>query len=332
MFPTFLSKFKPMFETPDSPGGSTVAPGGDVRPGAEGAGESTLPGADTTGEPGDSGNFDGLGQADDDFGGDTVVVAEAALNEPAPAPAAQPEVKPAAAAAPVPQPPQPAPPTAQPAPAQAQPAQPTEPPAQPGAQAQPAASPPELPATLVEQFAQHENDLVQQIAAHKFQLSKEEAEAFDANPAQALPVMAARVYFTAVQTALMHMQNFVPVLAQQVYQRLQDSTRAEDSFYSQFKGIDRAKHSGDVNLFARTMRQMNPQISEKDLFAMVGAAVMAKHGLKEPAAAPAPLGANGAVPPQPMTPPFIPARPGVQVRTTPLPEGAWDGLGKDHEE
>jgi hypothetical protein len=275
-------------------------------------------GGEAAGEPNP---FEGLTRTSDD---DEVVVVEASDDaapaaDPAAAPEpSQPAVKPLAEQAPA----------AQPA-AQQPVAAPTpqEPPL-----ATPAASSPTEPASLVEQLAEHRDALISGIAERRFQLSKEEAEGLETNPAVAVPRLLSRVYYEATQSALLHISNYVPQMVQAQIRAMKQQDEAADAFFSRFTSLDRQKHAGDVTAMALGLRRANPGINREDLFAMVGAAVMAKHGLQmQPVAAVAP---NSAAAPQPQAQPapFVPARPGVSVRTTPEPENPWTGLAKDWED
>lgn len=250
-------------------------------------------------------SFANLGSADDlDF----VEVPEETVVQPE-APPAEP-AQPAAEAKP-------------PAPAPA-PVPPAAPPAQPQ-QAQPAAPAPvqadNSPQGLVQQLEQHRSAVIQALAAERFKLSPEEVSALDADATAAIPQIMSRVYYEAMQSTLMHLQNQVPRMVLGILNAQKSSDSATDKFYGQFPALDRTKHHNDVLQFASMLRQTNPRISEADLFSMVGAAVMAKNGLSmQPAVAPA-------RPPQPA--PFVPATPGSSVRVVPEPESPFAGLGQD---
>lgn len=268
-------------------------------------------GSDAAGEPNP---FEGLAR---DFDDEAVTVQ--ASDDTAAAPVAAPS-EPSQPAAKAP---------AEPAPV-VQPAAQTPPaPQEPQAATQPASSPME-PGSLVEQLSEHRDALIAGIAERRFQLSKEEAETLETNPAVAVPRLLSRVYYEATQSALLHIANYVPQMVQSQMRAMQQQKEAEEAFFSRFKALDRTKHAPDIMAMALGLRRANPNISRDDLFAMVGAAVMAKHGIANQPVAAAP---NGAAP-QPMAQPapFVPARPGVSVRTTPEPENPWMGLAKDWED
>lgn len=183
------------------------------------------------------------------------------------------------------------------------------------------------PQGLVQQLEQHRGAVIDALAADRFKLTPEEATALDTDAIAAIPRVMARVYYEAMQSTLLNIQNHVPRMVKELLRTEKVSSDAETAFYGQFKTIDRGKHHADVVAFANGFRQMNPQISQADLFAMVGAAIMAKHGLG--AAPAAPVVSNGGGQTQV---PFVPAVPGATVRTTQEPVNPWEGLGKDFDD
>jgi hypothetical protein len=258
--------------------------------------------------------FENLGSYDDldvvEVAGDSVV--------PSTEPAAGTE-----AAEPIPPVP-PAPPD-QPSPAAAKPAQePAK--AQPSAPGQ--AEPDNSPQGLVKQLEHHRTAVLDALAADRFKLSPEEIRAIDTDAVGAIPHVMARVYYEAMQSTLLHIQNMVPQVVMNMIKVQKQNDDVENAFYGQFKALDRMKHHADVMQFAQMLRGTNPKISQADLFAMIGAAVMAKNGLTAPVA-----NGNGGVPPRPSQPaPFVPATPGATVRVIPEAESPFAGLGRDFDE
>jgi len=320
-----LSLIQPLFSPPDAPGvgggdPSPVAPGAEARPGGDSPIDS---GPDTSVEEVGT-DFMQLGALDGD--------------EDPPAPAeVQPPVPPAKPVAKAPvqeaQPPVPEskPPVTPEDPKQPQPQQ------QAPAQAQPEQQPPApqqaatTPKGLAEQLETHRAALLDSLAAQHFQISKEEADALITDPASVLPKLGARVYYQAMQSALLHMEQFVPRMVQQITRDMRAHDEAEAGFYSTHKALDKAKHGKDVRQFAAAFRQTNPQIKQEDLLAMVASAVMAKYGLSA-----LPAQGNGHQPPQAQQmPPYVPASPGGggQVsRTQVQDENPFLGLGQAYDD
>jgi hypothetical protein len=170
---------------------------------------------------------------------------------------------------------------------------------------------------------------LQALAADRFKLSPEEVSAIDTDAVGAIPHIMARVYYEAMQSTLLHLQNMVPQVVFNTVKAQKQSDDIENAFYGQFKTLDKAKHANDVIQFAKLLRASNPQISQAELFATVGAAVMAKHQLQNPPA----VNGNGIAPSRQAQPaPFRPATAGATVRVIPEQESPFAGLGKDWDE
>ena len=308
---------RPNFAPPDVPGSAAPAPPSAPAPDPSPA-PSSAPADDLP-------SFEGLGGFDDEVEIESLAPGAAEASSASAAEAAP-------AASPAPAVPAPAPAAAQPAPKQ--PAA-TEPPAPAAPAKEPAqAAPPQEPVpassgspTLVEQLAQNRDALIGALASERFALSKEDTEALESDYVAAIPKLLAKVYYEAATTTLNHINTLVPRLIHQQVALREQQRAAAKAFYSQFPAIDQSKFGGDVAQFANLYRTANPSVTREDLFAMIGAAVMAKHGLTAPSIAPM---VNGATPPRPASPaPFVPARPGTVVRTTPEPENPFEGLGQD---
>jgi hypothetical protein len=277
--------------------------------------------------------FDGLGQDFDDLDVEVdlspAVPEEGKPSEPAEAPApATPE--PAKAAAPEPAK-APEPPKAPVAPA---------PPEGPKEQAAPAAaSPPSEPRALVEQLNQHRGDILDELAKTRFAWDpgeqKQFMESLEQDASQTLvdwvPKLMSRLYYESATMALNHISQFVPVLLNNYTRAMEQQKAAEGEFFKQFPQLDRTKHWNDIVQFASVFNRQNPAISQADLLAMVGAAVLAKNKI----AFGAPNGGQpgGAPPRKPSTPPFVPAQAGGSpARVVTEPESPYAGLGGVYDE
>lgn len=328
---------RPVFNNGEAAGGG-AAPSASIDTAV--SGQTSTPGDSSSGD-----SFDGLGGFEDDsieinFDGgaelpsqDSTVAAltpaatsvppspasaEGATQAAAPATPAQPVV-PAAAAASVP-------PAATPAPQQTA----------PDAQASPAtnASVASDPDGLLAQLGEHREGVLDALAnSGRFALSQDEATALETDPAKAFPRLAAKIFYEANNAMLSHISSFVPAMVSRHLQAVKLQTEAETAFYGQFPGLSKDKHAADVMSFAKVFKAQNPQISRADLFASIGAAVMAKHGIL-PGATPQPNGSGAPAPAsvqvQPsVTPPFVPAAGGASVRMTPIEDSPFAGLAQD---
>lgn len=201
----------------------------------------------------------------------------------------------------------------------------------PEGQKEPASAPSE-PRGLVEQLAQHRDAIVNELAQSRFALNKEDEKAFtdalDVDATKALvdyvPKFGARVYYEAVTAALNHINQFVPNMIANTMKAMEQHQAVEKQFFTQFPQVQKDKHWNDVVTFANLFKQQNPRMSQADLLAMVGAAVVAKNKLNGAAAQPSQR--------RPSTPPFVPATAGAGVRVSREPDSPWAGLGEDHED
>jgi hypothetical protein len=308
-------------------GGGAAAPAASTTGAdASNAGSSTDTAAPSS-TPSDTGTNDGvndfMGMGVDDFDDLEALPSESAPTE------AKPPVTPAAPAAQ-----EPAKPVAQkPAVAEAKPAA-TPPAPVAGQQEAPASPPPAGPQSLVEAMDANREALIDAISKDMFSMSKEEAEALETDFAGNLPKLGARVFYQATRATHNIINSLVPQLIEKHLGAIKKREETENAFYGQFKGLDKTKHHADVVQFAQTFRQVNPNATREELWALVASSVAAKHGLTSAQAAQVVAdAANGSQPRRPpASEPFVPARPGAVVKSTPEPENAWDGLGKNFDE
>jgi hypothetical protein len=311
---------QPMYAPDDGAGSAPpAAPSGDTPL----SGETSTPGDSSGGL-----SFDGLGEME---GYDEIEIADGVADAAAPATPPQgaapsaPSSPEAQAPAQVPPAPQAAPQAQAPAPA-APPA--AAPPASPspqatGAEAPAPASLPSDPAGMLRALEENRAGVIDSLAASEvFALSADEATALETNPAAAVPRLLARTYYQAVNATLAHINNLVPNMISRHMQLTKAQQENETAFYGKFPALKPDVHGPDVVNFAKIIKQTNPQMGKDDFFAMIGAAVMAKHGLM----ANAPVAV--APPMQQQTPPpFAPARPGATVHSAPIEESPFAGLG-----
>lgn len=285
------------------------------------SGETNVPGIESPGS-----DFDGLG------GFDEIEVPAEVAAPPTPAPVKNEVVTPPASAAPqqAPQAQAPAPPVQAATPPQ--PAPQETPQVAQAAPGQPASVPADA-ASLLKEFDAHREGLIEALAADpRFGLTADEATMLETEPAKAVPKLLARTYFMAMNAALTHINNLVPNMITRHVEATRVQSEREGAFYKKFPALQREKHHNEVMNFARVFRQQDPNMGFDDLTSLVGAAVMAKYGI-----APGMVANGGHAPAstgvQPAAPaPFVPARPGVSVQTTPLDDNPFMGLGADYDE
>lgn len=218
--------------------------------------------------------------------------------------------------------------------AQKPPQQPAQP-AAPAPQTDAASSPSVEPKAFLQQLAENREGIMEELAK-SFDFTPEEkaklAGDLDVDATKTiidnLPKLKAQVFYAATTAALQHMERMVPVMVQRTVQQLRKHDEAEKQFFTQFPSLSKDKHWNDVVAFSNSFKRTNPNMTQADLFAMVGSAIMAKHGLQ---AAAAPRG--GQNPQRVPTPPFVPAQNGSGVNIQTQPESdPWAGMGLDHDD
>lgn len=294
---------------PDAPGGGGEPAQVDAPPSPD---PSPVEGGD---------DFGGL-----EFGGDDIDdVSVGEVEEPA-----QPSTPAGAPKTPEPKPQEaPTPPPAEaPAPS-TKPAE-VEQPKPPGQQEQQPNPAPSEPISAWDQFQKDKPTIVESMAKTRYAMTKEDQDLLEAEPFTALPKLAARVHVELMQDVLQSMAGMLPVAFQGFMQEHAQNAAVEDEFKQAWPQIDFAKHSADVEAFAQLYRQSNPKATKAEAIQMVGAMVIAKHGLAatpQQPATPAP-----ATPGAPPAPPFAPARPGVAAAPPPVIVEEFAGLGMDLDE
>lgn len=130
-------------------------------------------------------------------------------------------------------------------------------------------------------------DVLQQVAP-QFQLTPEQITELETDAAAAVPKLLANTYLKTIKTVMSMVKEVVPSAIQQTMARTEAAREMETAFFKQWNLLDRTKHGNDIRMFAQTFAAANPRITQAELFSLVGAAVMAKHGLSANAAAAAP--------------------------------------------
>lgn len=240
-------------------------------------------------------------------------------------PAATPEAKPAVAAKPSPLAAVvPAPAAVVPAPSAAAPPVET-----PVATAQP---PAEVPAsteaqpvtadTVLSAIAKNSPAFIEALAP-TFAVSDELALELEADYAKAVPKLLANVYMQSTITAVDYIRKLVPAMIERHLHQANISRQTEEEFFGKFKSLNRKTHGADIVALGKAFSQQNPKITREQLFDIVGAAVMAKHGIVAGAAAPPPVQTPAG---------FVPASSSAPVVVSSAPvENLFEGLGREYE-
>lgn len=180
-----------------------------------------------------------------------------------------------------------------------------------------------------------EAQLLEQIST-SFALSPEDVSALELDAVEHTPKLLAKTYLRSVETSLQYMKTLIPSMVERRISQMRQEMEVESAFFSKFPSIQKDAHGKDVVAFATAFRSANPGITRDELFARVGAAVMAQYSLTAAAKppAPAPLTAtqrmlNGTQ--IASAPGFAPASSGVVTHQQPVQGSPWDGIGQEFE-
>lgn len=298
-----------ILRAPDGVGGGEAAPAASPAPSSDPAPTSTE----------DNGNdFSGLEFPDEDEGdtfegatpsteGDPQQTAPSANEPPKPTtpPSTQPEQALEAKGAPAQEAAKPEPsPTEQPQP--------------------PQAAEPEDSWTLFEKNA---DKIMENLAKEQYALSDEDIAQLEAEPAAALPKLAAKVHYNLTKQVAQMISGMLPNAFMHMQGVQKQAEAAVSKFQEQWPQIDVVKYTSEIEQTANVYRQMNPKATQDEVISFVGAAIAARHKLSAPTPSAAP-GNPAATKPQP----FVPASAGAPAAPPAVvQQDDWAGLGQDHD-
>lgn len=133
------------------------------------------------------------------------------------------------------------------------------------------------------------------LANHHYNLSQEEVEELELEPARFIPKFAARVYLDAVSAAIGQITTHMPAIVRAVNEQERANSETENAFFERWPKLK--EHMPQVLQIGQTFRNQNPKASMEDFITNVGAMAMVSLRL-DPSApvAPAAQQAQGFVP------------------------------------
>jgi hypothetical protein len=229
----------------------------------------------------------------------------------------QPEVKPPAAS--------PTPPVVTPS-VVTQPQVPNETSQQPGAEApQPSAAGSDFIGTALRGISENEPALIEALATQHFALNPAMVEALaNGQGATELPRLFAHAHLRAMKSTMQMVADLVPRMIEDGIGKYRTEATQDSEFFRQYPQLNREKHGADIKAMAKALKGAYPKAKTSDLFAKIGPAVMAMHGIvaaASPGVAPATKPNGGA--------PFVPASAGRPPATSTQPAAdsdSWSGL------
>lgn len=180
--------------------------------------------------------------------------------------------------------------------------------------------------SLLTAFDEKGAELLQTLAP-QFQLTQEQITELETDAAAAMPKLLANTYMKSMRAALGMVKNLVPQMVQQTIQRDNEARDMEGQFFKQWGQLNKEKHGSDIRSFAQAFAKASPGLSRENLFSMVGAAVMAKHGLQGGQTPPAPAAAMA---PAPSFTPAVASAP--VIHTQQVDQNPFAGMGMAYDE
>lgn len=178
---------------------------------------------------------------------------------------------------------------------------------------------------LLQAMNERSAEVLQQVVP-EFALSPEQITELETDAATAVPKLLAQTHLRSLKAMATLLKEMVPSMIVQTVEQQNAARDMEASFFKQWDKLDRTKHGADIKSFAHAFAAANPKMTREELFSLVGAAVMAKHGLTMSAPA-------SAAPPPPAVP-FAPAATSAPVvHQKPVDDSnPFAGMGRNFDE
>lgn len=136
----------------------------------------------------------------------------------------------------------------------------------------PTLTPEEQEARLAEFFQESEALLAKEV----YQMTEEQAQAFEDNPQAELPKLAARLHMQVLQASVLRVAQLLPELVSNIQQQQSAAQTTEQKFYEAWP--DLAESREVVQRIGSVYAQMNPNATVEDFIKDVGAQAMVATG------------------------------------------------------
>lgn len=145
-----------------------------------------------------------------------------------------------------------------------------------------------------------------------YQLTQEEAEAFNEKPEEVLPKLAARLHYDAMLSNYNAVMAALPSVVQQVMEASRVANEAETAFFGEWPELKDPKYATAVKSAVRAYRSSKPDATREDVIKGAGTLAMVQLGLERKPQQQAPQ-----TPTAPRTLPPKPAAPSGSAPTPP---------------
>ena len=158
-----------------------------------------------------------------------------------------------------------------------------------------------------------------------FVISDEDAQTLVTEPEKVLPKLGAEIYMMAYENAVKSINAALPQMINSTILHQSAMDQATNTFYTKWGKLDRnnTAHSAAVNRIGMTYRQVNPNASQEQFIAEVGAQALLALGI--------PFAEIVDAPPAEEVTPFVPASPSgtAPVERAAKPMGAFESLAEE---
>lgn len=190
------------------------------------------------------------------------------------------------------------------------------------------------PMTLARALHASEAQAVEHVSREMFALSREDAEALEADVIGTLPKLFAKAFVKTQVNLLSQLGEIVPRMLQKAEGSRKRSSQNEAKFYARWPHLEAEKHGDLVARYGAVYRQMHPQATVEQMIEHLGPMVMMAAGVNP--TAPQPQKAQQASPAQPngrapQPTPFVPAMGGSGGQSQTPEGGEWDFLNSNVE-
>lgn len=206
------------------------------------------------------------------------------------------------------------------------PAEPAQPVAEP-APAEPAQEP-LTPEAIEAAYTQYRDQIMPQLE-QQYQLSQEQVDALNDNPAEVIPKIAAQIHYQAQIAAYTGIMSQLPQIVSSVLDRHTAIQEAQGRFYSRWPDLQKSEYADKVDSTLQAWRNANPNASGEEMIEKAGLMAMLALGLDPTPQAEPEQPTNGGQPP---ARPAAPAGAGAPRTPEAGASNIWESMADEIEQ